>query len=380
MPKRGENIYKRKDGRWEARLIKGYDEQGKAKYAYFYGRTYSEVKNKMLEPIVTTNNDSSVSSVKLAPVYFNEVADLYLECSKVRLKESSYVKYYNLLKNHIRPYFGAMKLQEITSEFLNNFVRKHVLSDEDCNLKCLSVKTIKDSISVIKSVLKFAKENNFLEEINVNIVFPKVKPVDIKVLSVDEQLKLEKFLCDDMDKIKLGIYVCLYTGLRIGEICSLRWSDISLKDSTLTVSRTMQRIQTITETSSNKTKIITTDPKSNCSIRTIPIPNCLVKLFQDFQTNNKDSFLLTGEEGYFIEPRTYQYQFKRILSQLGLENISFHTLRHTFATRCIALGFEVKSLSEILGHSSVNITLDRYVHPSFEAKRNNMNKLTGLVG
>ena len=141
----------------------------------------------------------------------------------------------------------------------------------------------------------------------------------------------------DMDESKLGIFLCLYTGLRVGEACALLWSDISLEEGVLTVKRTMQRVQTLEADFSAKTKIIVTDPKSNFSIRTIPLPDCLLAKLRQFRPAYQNAYLLTGDANRFIEPRTYQYRFKSYLSRCGIKDANFHSLRHTFSTRCIAL-------------------------------------------
>lgn len=141
--------------------------------------------------------------------------------------------------------------------------------------------------------------------------------------------------------------------------------------------KTMQRLQ-IPESTSQKTHITVTSPKSKCSIRTIPIPDNLVQLIQR-EFPNRQGYVLASPDEEYIEPRTMQNYFCYVQRQCGLTPVNFHALRHTFATRCIELGFDVKSLSEILGHASVNITMNRYVHPSMELKQQNMQKLSALL-
>ena len=235
-------------------------------------------------------------------------------------------------------------------------------------------------LSSIKAALRFAKDESLIADVSIRVTLPKEKPKDMRVLSTDEQAALEKFLCADMDESKLGIYLCLYTGLRVGEICSLLWGDISLGERVLTVKRTIQRLQTFDTLTPTKTKVITSNPKSSFSMRTIPLPECLSSKLQRFRpdTHCDDAYLLTGQTERWVEPRTMQNRFKTYLSECGIKDANFHALRHTFATRCVALGFEIKSLSQILGHSDVNITLNRYVHPSIDAKRSNMDKLEAL--
>lgn len=199
----------------------------------------------------------------------------------------------------------------------------------------------------------------------------------MRVLSNNEQKCLCQYLCANLNLLNVGVLLCLFTGLRIGEICALRWDSISLDDCTIHVQRTMQRIQT-PEGSERKTKIIITTPKSNCSLRTIPLPAYLVGVLSQFD-HTPNGYVLTGDNNTFIEPRTMQNHFKRILSCCSINDANFHALRHTFATRCIELGIDVKTLSEILGHASVTITMNRYVHPSLEMKRNSMERLSTLL-
>ena len=195
------------------------------------------------------------------------------------------------------------------------------------------------------------------------------------VLTIQEQKKLTSLLLDSTDLYKLGILISLYTGIRIGELCALKWENINLSNKTLKINETMQRIQNMNPNENTKTKIVITEPKSSGSIRDIPIPVFLIPVIKEFQ-DKPDTYLLTGKRNKYIEPRTMQNCFKRFIKESGLRSVNYHALRHTFATRCVEVGFELKSLSEILGHSNVNITLNRYVHSSFELKSINMNKLS----
>ena len=198
----------------------------------------------------------------------------------------------------------------------------------------------------------------------------------MRVLSQQEQERLCRYLYAELDGYHLGILLCLFTGLRVGELCALCWEDICFSERTLRVNRTLQRVQTHAE-SGPRTKIVVTPPKSPCSIRTIPIPEFLLPVLMEYQGTAR-GYLLTNSTNTFIEPRIMQNRFKRALQHAQVECANFHTLRHTFATRCIELGFDVKSLSEILGHASVTITMNRYVHPTFSMKQENMRKLSAL--
>lgn len=169
--------------------------------------------------------------------------------------------------------------------------------------------------------------------------------------------------------------LCLFTGIRAGELCAIKWDDIDISEKKLSVRKTLQRLRT-SKPEGCKTEVKLLEPKSSSSVRDIPLPDALMELLEKFYISG--AFLLTGENSRFIEPRTMQNRFKKIIAACGIQDANFHTTRHTFATRCIELGFDVKSLSEILGHANVAITMNRYVHPSMELKRENMNRFSDL--
>ena len=205
----------------------------------------------------------------------------------------------------------------------------------------------------------------------------KRKDKSIRVLSRTEQEQLCKHLLAEPEPCNVGILICLFTGLRVGEICALRWEDVSFSDQTIHVHHTLQRVQNKSD-NGPKTRTVVTTPKSACSIRTIPIPDELNEVLITYKKSSV-GYLLTNDEHKFVEPRTMQNWFKKALKLSGIEYANFHATRHTFATRCIELGFDVKSLSEILGHATVNITMNRYVHPTLELKKENMKKLSSLL-
>ena len=372
MSKKGENIYKRKDGRWEGRYIQAYDLTGKAKYGYVYARTYTEVKKKLLERQTTARNEWQLNH---RSTQYNNILNSWLSSEKLKVKESTIVRYIGLIERHIRPALGNYDIRQISTELLEQYT-VYLLSDGRLDgTGGLSSKTVMDILIIIKSTMKYATSHGYLINCQTNQLTVKKDTQEMRVLSVSEQTALLGVLFCNLNLFKLGIVLCLYTGIRIGELCALRWEHISLTEGILKIRDTMQRIQDTASTSKKKTKVICTEPKTKQSMRDIPIPKWLVKILEPFQAEPK-AYLLTGSADTWVEPRTMQNHFKRYVDEAEIKDANFHSLRHTFATRCVELGFDIKTLSEILGHTNVNITLNRYVHSSIELKCSNMEKLT----
>lgn len=372
MSKKGENIYKRKDGRWEGRYIRLYDENGKAKYGYVYGKNYSDVKQRLLEKKAYSGSQADMAS-KCSALY-SEVLDAWLQSTRINIKESTYARYSHLIDTHIRSQLGKYQISKISTQLIEGFIENLLSCGRVDNNGGLSAKTVTDILTIVKSTIDYARYNNLVVSCNLSKLTIKKKDKEMRVLCQSEQDALIRVLIADMDLYKFGVLLSLYTGIRIGELCALQWEDLSITNSTLKVRKTMQRIQETNIGASSKTKIIITEPKSDCSIRDIPLPSFLVEIARQFRDHPK-AYILSGERGKYIEPRTMQNRFKTYVKESGISDANFHSLRHTFATRCVELGFELKSLSEVLGHSNVNITLNRYVHSSFELKYSNMNKL-----
>lgn len=368
---KGENIFKRRDGRWEARYVKGYELSGKIKYGFCYGKTYKEAKEKVIKAraALSTGIPVSTSAPRHRFAYF---CDEWYSFSKGRFKESTCVKYQNMLDKHIKPRLGGCFPLAFNDALVEQFSNELLFEEE------LSPKTVKDILGVLRSVLNYTSKRFPGMFPRVEIVYPKEAKKEMRVLSMEEQTKFVRFLLDDMDACKFGILLALLTGIRLGELCALRWENISLKENTVKISATMQRLKDMDLGRKAKTKIVIGSPKSDTSTRTIPISDYAAELCRRMNPKSPAAFVLTGTSNY-MEPRALQYRMGKYTGDCGLSGVHFHTLRHTFATRCVEVGFEIKSLSEILGHANTTITLDRYVHSSMELKRDNMNKLT-LVG
>jgi len=370
MPRRGENIYKRKDGRWEGRYILSYNSEHKAKYAYIYGKNYSEVKKKLAEE---KGRDKKVDSSPEKSSTYSELLDSWLHSVCLNTKESTQARYVHLINKHIKPHLGMYQLAHLTTEKIEIFIGQQLTDGRLDKRGGLSPKTVADILTIVKSTIEYAQYKNLPVVCNLSKLSIKKKEKEMRVLSKSEQEALANVLVADIDRYKFGVLLSLYTGIRIGELCALQWEDFCIPQAMLRVRKTMQRIQILENGSITKTKIVITVPKSQCSVRDIPLPSFIIDAAKQFVSNPK-SFVLTGNDQY-VEPRTMQNRFKGYVKESGIDSANFHALRHTFATRCIEVGFEIKSLSEVLGHANVNITLNRYVHPSFELKRSNMNKL-----
>lgn len=371
MPRKGENIYKRKDGRWEGRYILSHDLEHKAKYAYVYGKTYSEVKRRLIE------GKRENKMIKLPPKKsstYNELLDAWLHSTQLNTKESTQARYAHLINTHIKPQLGMYLLSQLSTEIIETFIEQQLTDGRLDKRGGLSPKTVTDILTIVKSTIEYARYKDMPTICNLSKLSVKKKEKEMRVLSQSEQDSLTKVLVNEMDRYKFGVLLSLYTGIRIGELCALQWEDFCIPQTTLKIRKTMQRIQDLGNGSISKTKIVITEPKSQCSVRDIPLPSFIIDIAKPFMSNPK-AFILTGNDRY-IEPRTMQNRFKSYVNESGIDAANFHALRHTFATRCVEVGFEIKSLSEVLGHANVNITLNRYVHSSFELKCSNMNKLS----
>lgn len=350
MARRGENIYKRKDGRWEGRYKCGYNDNGKTKYHSVYGHSYAEVRAKLvpLKASVTASYAACRLTVK-------ELFSEWLSAVKLRVKTSTFANYLMKVEKHILPVFGGMKYDTLTVQMLNNFIQEKL----DFGL---SAKYVSDIVIVFKSMSKYSAKIHGFHNILADVELPKVHRSEAVLLTRNQQLHLCRYLQRNPCTTSLCVLLSLYTGLRVGEVCGLMWRDIDFEKSVLAVRRTVQRIRN----GDRNTCILADTPKSRASRRSIPIPKFLIKLLRDSRSSD-NYYILSGSE-HIIEPRTLQRRFKSILKKADLPSVSYHSLRHAFATNCLQAGFDVKTLSEILGHASVETTLNRYVHTSMEQK------------
>lgn len=371
MPRRGDNIRKRTDGRWEGRY-QTISVEGEKRYRSVYGKSYSEVKEKLADRMyISRTNAVDLQTVgtrgrmQVCDTDFCALMEEWLEEVEQTRKYSTYIKYKKLYTCHIQTLFSTDKLSKLSDR--NIQTRMATLE--------VSGTTRQSILAAIKQTLRYVERKYGYPMPAITSCPLQKKSSAIEIMNRTEQTRLIQFLYSDMDISKVGIYLCLFTGLRLGEICSLKWADIDQKKGLLHVNRTVQRIES--KEGPTKTALLETPPKSAFSKREIPMSDILLTLLTRFQQDDQEYVLKSSKP---MEPRTYQNHFKKYLEQINAPSYNFHILRHTFATNCIDSGMDVKSLSEILGHSNVQITLNRYVHPSMDTKRKYINALSADYG
>lgn len=353
----------RKDGRYMGKFCIGYDDNGKSMYQYVYGKTYEEAESKVI-----IGREIAARYMLGRNITVRKAYEEWLFAVVNRVKESSLANYKAKFEKHILPVFGDIPCETLLAGRINEFVNKKLADG-------LSASYVRDIITVFKSMLRYAQEEYSFKLSLKNVVLPKTEKKQIEKINNIHQEHLISYLKSNMSLTALGILLSLCMGLRIGELCGLKWEDVDFRHKILHIRRTVQRI-----TSTNgdkKTKIVVSAPKSASSFRDITIPDILIKYFEAFQ-NNADCFILSGTEKP-VEQRTMQYRYKKILQSAEIEYCNYHCLRHTFATNCAEKGFDVKTLSTILGHSTVTLTLNRYVHPERSHERKMMNSMYKLL-
>lgn len=364
----GKNIYLRKDGRWEGRLRTG-TVNGKTVFSYVYAASYEEAVNKLAELALKRSGSYSQPSENI----FRNVAEEWINLQKPRLKPASLSSYTNILNSYLIPRFGDKPITEIERSEFVVFVYS-LLECKGPDRKGLSASTVSTILTVTKSILRYASWEKGLSVADICGIPIRKEKSEPLFLSRSQQTCLLCWLYKHLTPCNLGILLSLYTGIRLGELCALKWKDISKEDQSVMVYQTMQRVQRREE---KRTEIIVQPPKSISAVRTIPVAEEIAVLLADNRKED-EAYLLTGKTDCFLEPRTLQRRFKKVLKESGLGDINFHALRHTFATRGIEAGFDPKTLSSVLGHATVSLTLNKYVHPTMEQKQRNMNLLSGL--
>lgn len=372
MSRKGENIYKRKDGRWEARYIISHDENGHAKYKSVYAKSYTEVKKKRQDALLKLSEMDYENQPKAGTV--RSVANAWIKDCTHKWKESTKCRYQEKLDIYIIPYFGDCELSDISTAEVESFIST-LQTDGMPGREPVSASTARSVLTVLKQIRLHALKMDHQVRFNPDCIIVRSQKSDITVFSVSEEKRLVAELSSDTDETDAGFLTCLFTGIRVGELCALNCDNIDLEDGVIKIRATMQRLRDYSG-GEKKTKITIDKPKSECSIRDIPINKDLYEVLRRFY--KPGAFLLTGDKKKFVEPKTMENRFKSILKKCGLPPAGVHSCRHTFSCRCIEHGMDPKTLSEILGHANVATTLNTYVHSNRKTKEEGLNMLSDL--
>ena len=355
------STYLRKDGRWEARLSLGTI-NGKRQSKSFYGTSREEAERKLFSATLTGGN------TVITEMTVRELCVEWLMISRNRVKASTLANYRMKMEKHIIPSFGDIMCCDLTARTAYDFMQRKLDSG-------LSPRYVTDIMVLLKSVFKYARREYRIIDPFDGIAMPKCPKPEVRLLTAIEQKRLRSYINSTPSLVNLGVTLALGMGLRVGEVCGLMWQDIDFQKRILSVKRTVQRVAV--QGGSRKTAVIVSSPKSESSAREIPIPAGVFSMLKKFRSN-ADHYIISDSESP-VEPRKMQYQFAWILKNVNLPSVKFHSLRHCFASRAVEQGVDIKTLSELLGHSRVEVTMNLYIHSSLDRKRKCMELMKWVV-
>lgn len=308
---------------------------------------------------------------------FIELHDLWRPTKEMYVKASTMGAYDLCLRNRILPKLGDTEIEDINTRVLQAFLNE-MLSNG------LSSKSAQDVMIVVKMILRYGAELELIPFKKFRLQFP-TKNMDatrrIETYSDAEQKKIANYVFDNPSFRNIGVLLTLCTGMRIGEVCALKWGAVDLENRVIKIRSTMSRIYTPSP-DGHKTQVVFGKPKTIDSNRDIPIARNLLPILKKYKAISRDDYFVTSGGPSPIEPRVYRTYYKDlIINKIGMERcIKFHGMRHTFATRLVENGAETTAVSKILGHSDVSITMNLYVHPTMEKKSDSVNRaLKGVL-
>lgn len=295
---------------------------------------------------------------------YGDVLYEWLKSKKDNVKASTYSKYIITIETYIISSLGNVDFKKIKNEDIKLFFennRINILSD-----------SVKSNIFIIlKASIDYGIEKKYRKKFTVEKIQFKKSKNKITYFTKKEEELLVDYLTSNMNLRNLSILLGLFSGIRVGEICGLRWSDLDFINNTLSVNRTAQRIKNLNDECPSKTKLIVDKPKTESSIRVIPLPEILISILRRYKKET-DCYIFTNSVLLPKDPRAVEKYFTSVLKKVGIKELNFHSLRHTFATRLREQNVDIKVISELLGHSDWKITQSIYVHASLDYKRDSV--------
>ncbi len=294
-----------------------------------------------------------------------------------RIKSQTYMRYMGLIELHIEPALGELELEAVTRRLLTDFlsINRHEGNRRyDGGLSPVSINLM---LSILKQAFEYACDRELIENNPCDRVkrIPSADSRWADAFTVEEQRRIETAVAEDRDDRLFGVILCFYTGLRIGELLGLEWSDINDDCTVLTVSKTVYRCRD----ESGEWQLCIDEPKTHSSHRMIPLPRHITKRLLMLRKASESQYVVSNRSGERMSTRSYQYIFEKLTERAGVRKLNFHAIRHTFATRALERGVDIKTLSEIMGHRNASITLDRYAHSMMDTKIEMMKKMTNIV-
>lgn len=359
MARRGDNIHKRKDGRWEGRYKNGYREDGTVKYSSVYAYSYFECKKKLADAQSSHKSIGKVQTEKL----LSDLLSQWLFANQIRLKGATEAKYTNIIESHIIPAVGGVKLSALNSSTINAFLDRQLNQGGIKNGEALAPSYVRTMAVIIEAAINYGVMEGLCNPLKTPINKPSIPKKDLVILSRIAETTLTEILMCDSSKVAIGTLAALQAGLRIGEVCALRWCDVDFENNVIHIRHTVSRVPS--PNSEYKTMLILDTPKTPSSLRDVPMPSSLRNVLLIAYQNRTSEYVVSDNQS-FVGTRTFDYQYRELLKKYNIQIFSFHTLRHTYATRCAEHGMDAKTLSRLLGHSSSNTSLNIYVHPSLD--------------
>lgn len=383
MSKRGNgegSVCRRPDGRWQGSITIGRDDRGRLIRKYFYGKTRKETSEKLNRAIEELRDNRFINKSD-NPTVEQWCHEWLWSYKRNSVKQKTFDQYETILRTHIIPDIGDIRLADLKTMHIQRIINK--MHDSG-----LSHRTIEVMKIVMHAALKQAQRNKLVSE-NVceNVVLPRKQPKHIRVLNEDEQTKLIAALKDNY--IGRGLLFALYTGMRRGEVLALKWSDYDKNEKTISITKALSRVRTYNK-DGNKTMLTVTTPKTDTSIRTVPLIDKAVELLAehkrkqerymelvgDYYTDN--DLIFSSSRGDYLDPGNFNRKLNKTVKKIGIPRISPHVLRHSFATRGLEAEVSLKAMQELLGHSSITVTGDIYTHILKEQKRKEISKLNDV--